>query len=194
MNNLDDLRAIWHTAKTDSLPTSKEMLKLVKKFRSQKLRNKWLVIIVSVLIAGLVLFVLCTTHFKLLSTYIGGGLAIASVLLLAATNIRSLKRFYELDNCSNLEFLAFIEQTRQNQIYYYKRTMVIIMVLYSAGWMLYMYEPVYKHPTWLFGVYFAMLIYLALMWFIVRPRFFKKNAAKLNEMRQRLESISQQLK
>lgn len=194
MNNLDDLKAIWHTAKTDRLPNSKEMLKLVKNFRSQKLRSKWLVIISSIALSCLFILILFFVHFKLITTYIGGGLVAVSGLFLATTNIRSLKRFYQLNDCSNLEFLAFIEQTRQNQLYYYKKTMVLILSLCSVGWILYMYEVTYKHPIWFFSVYITFMIYLGIMWFIVRPRSFKKDADKLNVMKQRLENISKQLK
>lgn len=195
MDNLDDLKAIWHTAKTDSLPSSKEMLQIIRKFRSQKLKSKWLVIICSCLLSLFIVIVLFIVHFHLASTYIGGGLMAASGLLLAATNIRSLKRFYQLEDCSNLEFLDFIEQTRQNQIYYYKKTQAVIILLCSAGLLLYIYEATTTgHPMWFIGIYLVSIGYLAVMWFIVRPHYFKKDQEKLNTTRQRLEKISNQLK
>jgi hypothetical protein len=194
MDNLDDLKALWRTAKTDSLPSSKEMRQLVSKFRHQKLRSKWLVIVSSCLLALVIISILIITDFKMATTYIGGGLMAISALLLAATNIKSLKRFYQLEDCSNLEFLAFIEQTRQNQIYYYKKTMGIIVSVCVVGWLLYFYEFAYQHPLWLTGIYASILVYLAIMWFVVRPRSFKKDQAKLNATQQRLENISNQLK
>ena len=194
MDNLDDLKAIWHTAKTDSLPSSNEMLRLIRKFRNQKLRSKWLSIITSLLISILITTVLFIVHFKLISTYIGGTLMVVSGLLLAASNIRSLKRFYQLEDCSNLEFLAFIEQTRKNQIRYYNRTMIWIVIICSIGWVLYLYEITYQNPMVCFAVYSVIFIYLAVMWFIVRPRSFKRDAEKLNSMQQRLEKILKQLK
>jgi len=194
MDNLDDLKAIWHTAKTDSLPSSNEMLRLIRKFRNQKLRSKWLSIITSLLISILITTVLFIVHFKLISTYIGGTLMVVSGLLLAASNIRSLKRFYQLEDCSNLEFLAFIEQTRKNQIRYYNRTMIWIVIICSIGWVLYLYEITYQNPMVCFAVYSVIFIYLAVMWFIVRPRSFKRDAEKLNSMQQRLEKILRQLK
>ena len=194
MDNLDDLKAIWHTAKTDSLPSSNEMLRLIRKFRNQKLRSKWLSIITSLLISMLITTVLFIVHFKMISTYIGGALMVVSGLLLAASNIRSLKRFYQLEDCSNLEFLAFIEQTRKNQIRYYNRTMIWIVIICSIGWVLYLYEITYRHPLICLVVYLAITIYLAVMWFVVRPRAFKRDAEKLNSMQQRLEKILRQLK
>jgi len=194
MDNLDDLKAIWHTAKTDALPSSQEMLQMIKKFRGQKLRNKWLMIALSLSLSIFLVSLLFTGHNKHYTTYIGGLLMALSAMLIAVTNLRSLKRFYQLDNCSNLEFVAFIEQTRQNQVYYYKKTMVVIYSLCLVGWMLFMYESLMKNPLWLVGTYSAFLIYMAVMWFIVRPRSFNKGAQKLKIMQQRLEGISNQLK
>jgi uncharacterized membrane protein YbhN (UPF0104 family) len=194
MDNLDDLKAIWHTAKTDTLPEPDEMRQMAKKFRSQKLKNKWRVIICSCLLSLLILIVLCTVHFHLASTYVGGGLMAASVLLLALTNIKSLGRFYQADDYSNLDFLKFIEQTRQNQIYYYKKTQAVILLLSASGLLLYLYELTIQHRWWFIGIYVVSIGYLAVMWFIVRPHYFKKNQEKLNATRQRLEKISNQLK
>jgi hypothetical protein len=194
MDNLDDLKAIWHSAKIDSLPSSKEMLQLIRKFRGHKLRSKWLIILLSLLLAFIIIGVLLTQDFKLMTTYLGGGMVSFSSLLLAATNIRSLKRFYQLDDSSNLEFLAFIEQTRHNQVFYYKKTMVVIVSLSYAGSLLYIYELIYKNPIVCVCIYTAVTIYMAIMWFVVRPRSFKRHAEKLNATRQRLEDILNQFK
>jgi Flp pilus assembly protein TadB len=194
MDNLDDLKALWQSAKTDSLPNSKAMLQIIRKFRSQKIRNKWIVILSSALLACVIVAALFNSNFKLLTTYLGGSLMALACVWMAVNNFRSLKRFNQLDNCSNVDFLDFIEQTRQNQIYYYKRTMGILVLLWSVGCLMYMYEASYKHSLGLIIFYSAFLVYVAVLWFFVRPRSLKKNAEKLNAMKAHLESISKQLK
>lgn len=194
MNNLDDMKSLWHTVPTDKLPSSNEMTKLIRKFRRQKLRSKWLVIISCFLLSLLLLAAMVITHFKMITTYVGGSLSVIASLLLAATNIRSLKRFYLLDDLDNLKFLEFIAQTRENQIHYYQRTMVIIISLAATGWILYMYELVYRYPIWSIVIYCIMTVYLGVLWFIVRPRAFKKDQEKINATRERVESILNQLK
>lgn len=193
MNSLDDMKALWHAAKTDTLPSSKEMLRLIRKFRSQKLRNKWLSILAAVAIGGMMVSVLIRHPFQFAATYIGGGLVIIACILLAATNIKSLKRFYQLEDSDNVNFLAFLAQTRKNQIRYYQKTMVQVVGLCAAGWVLYMYELLYRFPAWCIGIYALMTIYLAIMWFVVRPRSFKRDERKLNATRERVEQILKQL-
>jgi hypothetical protein len=194
MNNLDDMKSLWHTVATDKLPSSKEMLKLIRKFRRQKLRSKWLVIVSCFLLSCLVVSALLIVHFKMTTTYVGGTLVVIANLLLAATNIKSLKRFYHLDDHDNLKFLEFIAKTRENQIHYYQRTMVVIISISAGGWILYMYELLYRYSTWCIIIYFIMTVYLGVMWFIVRPRAFKKDQEKLNATRENVESILNQLK
>jgi hypothetical protein len=194
MNNLDDLKSLWHNVATDKLPSSKEMLRLIKKFRRQKLRSKWLTIVSCFLLSCLVIAIMSFVHFKMTTTYVGGTLVVIANLLLAATNIKSLKRFYNLDDHDNRKFLEFIAQTRENQIRYYQRTMVIIISLSAGGWILYMYELVYHYSIWCLIIYFIMTVYLGILWFIVRPRAFKKDQEKLDTTREKVESILNQLK
>lgn len=194
MDNLSDLRAIWHSANTDVLPSAEQMLQIVRKFRYEKLRNKWLTIVVSCLLSFLIVAVLISIPFKLITTYLGGCLVIASCLILAATNIRSLKRFYQLEDASNIDFLAFMARTRQNQLYYYKITQVIIMLLWSAGLLLYLYEAASRNGLWLAIIYSLSILYLLAIWFFVRPKVFKKQSERLKATTERIEHIARQLK
>ena len=193
MNNLDDLKAIWHSAQTDSLPTSDAMISMIKEFRTQKLRKKWMVIIASCLLFSLMISVLCTASFIVMTTYIGGGMIALSCLLLAIINVRSLKRFNQLGECSNLEFLSFVAQTRQNQIYYYKKTQVVLMLFSSLGLVLYLYETSLMSAIASLVIYALCVVYLIFMWLYVRPHYFRKNTEELNETISRLNNISKQL-
>lgn len=194
MNNLDDLKAIWHSAKTEDLPSSKEMMQLVRAFRYQKLRNKWIVISLSLVFACLIVAVLILAPFKMVSTYIGGCMMILSDLWICFSNIKSLKRFNQLEDCSNLEFLSFIEKTRQNQQYYYKNTMVKVVLLCSIGLAIYLFEPLHDNLFWLIGAYAGILVYFGLLWFVFRPRSYARNLKKLDAMTQHLNSMADQLK
>jgi len=192
MDNLDDLKALWLSAKTDSLPQPEEMLRMVKKFRDQRIRRKVIIIVIALLCAVIMFWGMLFDGFTMFTTYIGDVLMIISCIILVVTNLRSIKRFYQLKDCSNAEFVQFIERTRQNQIYFYKNTQVIAMSITSVGLMLYWYELVHRKPALTIIIYSATIIYLGVMWFVVRPRVFKKNARKLNEMLERLEKISKQ--
>jgi Flp pilus assembly protein TadB len=193
MDNLDDLKALWHTAKIDNLPTAQEVKQLSIKFRRQHVRKKRLIIIGAIITALLMIGVMLVYHARLTTTWIGEVLIIGSCVALVFDNNKAMRRFNELDDCSNKEFVAFIEKTRQNQIQYYKRKEYLIMLPACVGWLMYLYEVAMHWPGFSRWVYVGAVVYLLVIWFWVRPYYFKKNAKKLNTIEERLKNISKQL-
>ena len=193
MDNLNNLKAIWQAAKTDNLPTPAEMVKLAKKFRYQKLRNKVLSILVGAGAIVLMLAFLFNTPGLAITTIAGMIFTLIACVILIYTNARSIKRFVDLKDYSNKEFIQFLEQTRRNQLYYYKYTQVMGLVSSSTGLLLFLYEFVQKNTT------IAALFYtIAGGWtifscFYLRPRNFKKQSIKLNNMLASLKKIDDQL-
>ncbi len=190
---MNDIKAIWLTAKTERLSTSVEVVKLAKKFRRQRLLKKAMVIVMAFVAALLLATVMVVYKSTLVSTRLGELLLLAACAVLATTNIRSIRRFYKPQVLSNKEFLQFLEQTRQNQISYYRKTQVVGLLLCSAGLLLYLYEFVYQNRLLLLSVYTATVAYLLFLWLFLRPRLFRKGANELKETRERLEEISDQL-
>src|ERR1700757_1190433 len=176
MDNLNDLKQLWQTADTGSLPNSAQMMQMVKKFRSQKLGKKLRVIVIAILLTAVMLTVMFFYSSSLIITRMGEVLMIAACGVLIFTNMRSMRRFYNLNDCSNKEFIEFLEQTRLNQVYYYKKTQVVGLLLSSAGLLLYLYEFV-RRDVWLFIITYTLsAAYISVLWFVVRPRIFKRES------------------
>ena len=194
MDNLNDLKAIWLTAKTDSLPDSTEMVRVIRQFRNQKLRK--LVILISVAVLAVIFMIVAYRFYnsKMLITQTGEVCLILSVVILIATNINSLIRFRKLYDCSNADFLKFLENTRARQLFYYKKTQVVCMTLYSAGILLYLYELVCKSLWPCIVGYLLTILFLAYFWLIERPRKFKKQDVRMKAMIDRTAALSRQLK
>ncbi len=193
MDNLNDLKQLWQTADTGNLPGSAEILRMVKQFRNKKLSKKFRIIGMAFLSAAVMGFAMFFAHPKMLTTYLGTGLLIAACGVMIFTNVRSLKRFYRLDDCSNKEFIEFLEQTRLNQIYFYKKTQVAGLTLSSTGLLLYLYEMVHNNLVTLLLTYGLALVYITILIFVVRPRRFKKEAKKLSDTIDRLQTLSKQI-
>ncbi|GAB3915535.1 hypothetical protein [Mucilaginibacter boryungensis] len=194
MDNLNELKTIWQTAKADDLPSAAEMLRIVKQFRNRKLRNKTWAIVVGVIGIIVSITIVSITPHLMLSTKAGVACTIAACVVLATTNIRSIKRFIDLKDCSNLEFISFLEQTRRNQLYYHQKTQVTGMILSFAGMLLYLYEFVHKSPILTLVFYTLAISWILFMWFYKRPRDFKKQSEKLNGTIKKFEKITDQIK
>jgi len=194
MDNLNDLKAIWLTANTDSLPASGEMLRMAKKFRNGKIRHKLIMIFIAVLLAAVMIFGAINNGLTMVSSWIGEACLIVTCMLLAFTNIRSIRRFIDFKDSTNKEFIEFMEQTRRNQLYYYQKTQVAGMGISSIGLLLYFYEIVYRDTVVFIITYSIAFLYLAFMWFYIRPRNFKRQNLKMDETVRKLHDISNQIK
>ena len=193
MDNLNDLKAIWLTAKTDSLPDSHEMVQIVRKFRNKKLLKITALVVAAIVLVAIMIWVVFVYKSTMLSTRLGEAFIIIAGIILIATNLNSLLRFYKLKECSNKEFIQFLEQTRLRQQFYYRRTQVVAMLFCATGLLVYLYEGVYKNTTLFIASYAATIGYLIVLWFIVRPRVFKKEERKINEQIEKLHNISKQI-
>lgn len=193
MDNLNDLKAIWLTAKTDDLPKSKEMLRIVKKFRNDRLRKKLLIIFVALFVIAMMVVTIIIVRSTMITTILGEAFTIIAAGILIFTNTRSMKRFIDLKDCNNKEFIEFLEQTRRNQVFYYKKTQVAGMLLSTVGLFLYIYEQVYRNLTATITIYSITIIWTLFLWLYLRPRNFKKQALKLNTTMEKLRKISDQI-
>ena len=193
MDNLNDLKAIWLTAKTDSLPDSHEMVQIVRKFRNKKLLKISAMVSASVFFTVVMIWVVFVYKSVMVTTRIGEVFMLVACLILIITNLNSLLRFYKLKECSNKEFIGFLEQTRIRQQFYYQKTQVVAMIFCFTGLTVYIYEGVYKNMTLCIGVYAGTLIYFAIIWFVVRPRVFKKSGKKIVAQIEKLQNISKQI-
>lgn len=192
MDNLNDIKAIWHTAKLDGLPDSEEMISIIKAYRSKTLKKLLFIILSAFSMVLLILFAGYVYQFKYLSSKIGESLIIFSGLILIATNLNSLNRFYKLKVCSNKEYLVFLEQTRLRQLFYFKYTQVAGLAFSFTGLILYLYELVYKNMVFMSVSYLLLMIYFAAIFFYFRPKTHKKGAAKLNAELEQARRISKQ--
>ena len=192
MENLNDIQQIWKSVQTGHLPTAHEMVRAARQFRDKGLIRKKILISAGILLAAYMVVLMFIYHSLLISTRIGEVLILCGALILAWTNIRSIGRFYHFDHYSNKEFIYFLEKTRQNQIRYYRKTQVAGLTVCSAGLICYIYELVYHDRLLVTVVYSVVLIYLLFVWFIIRPRAFKKDQEKLQATIERLKKIRKQ--
>ena len=193
MDNLNDLKKIWLTADITSLPNSNEIMRMSKKFRDQKLIKKAALIAAAILLTVLMIAVVFIYKSTMLTTRIGEGCMIIAGSILIYTNTNSIGRFYRFKDYNNKEFIKFLEQTRVNQLFYHKKTQVAGLAFCSAGLLLYIFEFVHEHPLLAIIAYSFTVLYILVLWLIVRPRAFRKQTSKLNETINKLEKLSNQL-
>jgi len=194
MNDLNELKAIWHSAKTDELPDAAGMLQIIKKYHTGKLIKNSFRLLFAVAMVGMMIWAIFDSPGVVLPTRIGQVLILLAGLVLVISTSSSVVRFYRYNAVSNKDYIQFLERTRARQLFYYQKTQVVVLVLSCTGLLLHFYEAYHskKFVTFLI-VYTSTLVFMFIMWFYVRPRIFGKQSKKLNEMINRLHDISKQL-
>lgn len=193
MDNLNDLKKIWHTANTDGLPNSNEIMRMAKKFRNQKLIKKVALIVTALILNVFMIIVIFSYKSTMVTTWLGEGCILLAGSILLYTNINSIGRFYRFKDYANKEFIQFLEQTRLNQVNFYRKTQAIALTIASAGLLLYPYESVHKDKTLFIATYTFMVIYIAIIWLVIRPRTYKKGRKKLEETIEKMDRLTKQL-
>lgn len=193
MDNLNDIKKIWHTANTAALPGVDKIRSVIKKHRRNKLLKLTAVIITALFLIAVMVTVMFNYKSAMISTRVGEVCIMAACLILLIANARSLKRFYRYNDYSNKEFIAFLEETRVRRSNYYKRTQVVGLAIASAGLLLYIYEEARRHDLWVgLTAYSVAIAYMLIIWLVIRPRAFKRQNRKLDETIKKLNALSKQ--
>jgi len=192
MDNLTDLKKLWLSADTGNLPRTSEMMRVISKYRSSKLMKKAALIASAIFLTAVMVAVVFNYKSVMVSTRVGEALIIAAGIMLVVTNIRSLGRLYRVKDHTNKEFIEYLGQVQRNRINYYKKTQVVGLVLTFTGLLLYIYEGVHKNLVLCIVAYSFIVAYLVVVWFIIRPWAYKRQAKKLEETIKKMESIAKQ--
>ena len=184
MDNFDDIKGLWQSAGAADLPEPGEIRDKVRRYRRRMLWRKGslmtLAVLASVMLA-LLLFVSPQPPVR----YAANGVFLCSWLFLLVSGFRSFRRAQRVKDQDNKAFLRYLEEGQAGRIRYYKYTLPVILSFNSAALLLYT-------PLSMAG-YAVLIAYLLLLWFVVRPRQFKKKQRHYEALREKLERISQQL-
>jgi len=194
MDNLNELKEIWLTAKTKTLPDAAEIVETIKNYRLKEIVK---IISFSLFTLGLLatmIWVLIDYKSQLITTRAGEVFILIGIFILLTMNAKALKRSFSLNNYSNEAFLTYLKKEQLKLIDYQKRTQKAGFIIASSGLLLYIYEGVRHSISILIISYIVVSLWIAISWFIIRPYSLKRKTQKLLEKIATLEKISSQLK
>lgn len=188
-----DFGSLWK--KQEVPPADREqLLKGIRKLRRASL-NKTLFLNIS-LSATAVAIVLIVAYFKPQLGLTKAGIVLIlgsfSLPLTAANRIAPLYRSLK-DTVSNTDYLNTLRRIKQREQLLQTRTMLWYFILLSSGIFLYMYEYARRmEPLWAFTAYGSVVLWIALNWWVMRPRTIKKNNRRLDALLKQLSDQDDQ--
>ncbi|RZJ33820.1 MAG: hypothetical protein EOO51_12335 [Flavobacterium sp.] len=188
MKEADNLEMIWRATAVATLPDPSSMAAAARSYRNNGLLKKVLLVIAAIIASVLEGFVLYIADSNLMRA--GAVLGLLACVVLGWTNVRSMSRFIASGIFDNTAFIAFLEQSYRNRLYYYRRTQPLGFGLCAASLFAFSFDAVTKGAWLTEWLYAGVLIFLAVMWLFVRPRTFKRKAAKLQRQIEDLKNLN----
>ena len=192
MDNLDNIRSLWVSARTSMLPEPDAVILAAKKYKNAALFRTVRLLAYAFILTLLLIILWCYTNPKMISTSLGEGFLLLAILILIGTNLNTLHRFYYTRDLNNTEFIAFLKKTHERQLFYHSRTQVLGLCCTTVGILLYLFETANQHAAGL-ALYIAVLIFLIILWLFIRPAVFKKQSAKLQLLIKQMENLASQI-
>lgn len=193
MDSFNDLQEIWHKANITALPGADEMVRATRKYSRRMLLKKVSLVALGLALAAGMVGVAILYKSVMLTTRIGECGILAACLVFVWANTGSVARAYRLKDYSNKDFISYLEQLPVKRLRYYRGTQVLGLSLASAGLALYFFEPFHSDVRLSVTAYSLLAVYVLLMWFVVRPRAFRRQQRKLEETINRMQRLANQL-
>lgn len=194
-NSNIDFSNLWKQQKVGQ-PNRKELEHKLNQFRKSGIRKLIVSNILLLSTSGFIIYIWIYYQPQYLSSKIGIVLVILAMAIFLFAYNKLFSIFNRIDSSlTNKEYLKNLMLLKTKQKHIQTTMSSLYFMMLSLGLCLYMYE--YTSRMTLFWAVFAYGITLAWIgfnWFYIRPKTIKKQQAKLNELIDKVEKVSKQLR
>lgn len=190
-----DFKNIWKQ-QTSNKPNMEELLGKLKKFKNENLRRLITTNLLLIATCIGIAFVWYRYQPELATTKIGIVLVILAMVVFLLAYNKMFMIFYKIDSTqSNSEYLQNLYLVKSKQKFMQTTMLNIYFIMLFTGLILYMYEYTSKMAaTSPVIAYVAVLTWVGINWFYLRPKTIKKQEAKINGLINKFEELNNQLK
>jgi len=189
-----NFRDIWNNKNAD-IPNIQQIKTTAEKYRKKQLSGTVLMMICFLATAFGMIFIWNVINFKMFTTSLGIILiliALALFIYLSYQNVNVIRTINP--SISNQEYLSSLKKLQRQQLYMQTKGISIYYILLCAGFAFYFYEFVlFMSTTVAFLAYGSTFLWLAIVWFFLRPRQIRKQNQKISKIIDSLETIEKDL-
>ena len=189
-----NIKELW---KKQAVPPANqaEMLKKIRRFRKNGLKKSVFLHVVLLLTIVFMIFIWIYFNPDLLSTKIGIVIGILPMCIVVVFNRKMISLYKALDQKqTNRDYLNNLLVLKEKENFMQTKVMGLYVILLSVGIVLYMYEYTLGW-TLAFRImaYFALCLWGAVNWFVLRPVVSGRNQRKLDTLIKQVERIKSQM-
>ncbi|UZJ63694.1 hypothetical protein OKW96_14780 [Sphingobacterium sp. KU25419] len=185
---------IWNNKNAD-IPNIQEIKATAEKYRKKQLSSTILLMLWLMATAFGIIFIWNVINFKMVTTSLGIILiliALTFYIYLFFQNINVIRKINP--SISNQEYLSSLKKLQRQRLYMQAKGISIYYILLSAGFAFYFYEfALYMSTMAAILAYGLTFLWLAIVWFFLRPRQIRKQNQKILKIIDSLETIEKDL-
>lgn len=194
MNSNTDFKSLWQGLATGPVPPVETIIAEAKKVLQQAKRKLLVTNITLALTAAFIVILFFNIEIKMMTTRLGILLVVLSIVAyLAVYNKLLVNLFKPMQEMDSKAYLDKLIAANKKQQFLQRTALSVYYLCLSVAICLYMIEYTAKMPLWA-GIltYVVTLAWIAISWFIIRPRTIRKQQAALDTVISKLETISEQ--
>lgn len=194
MDTDKDFKELWNKQPVPAMDRS-EVLKKTDHYKRAELKKKTVLNILLLLIVLFIFIIGFCCNSLVVTTKAGIILSVLPILMAVFFNSKMIPLYKVCDESqSNLDYLNNLLLIKKREKTMQTRVMGFYFILLSIGIGLYMYEFTFmKSVTWGTIAYVIWVLWVALNWFIFRPKVIKKNNLRITILIQQLEKLQSQI-
>ncbi|OHX67424.1 hypothetical protein [Flammeovirga pacifica] len=178
-----DLKNLWQQ-QSSSQPSIEEVLQKAKSYKKKSLQSIIVSYFTAIGIIGYLLFIGFYYNPELVLTKIGIGLAIIGTLvfLISSNTLHKLINSIQFDE-NTRNYIKKLKAIKEQQRKIQTTTISSYFILFSAGMGIYSFELlVALNPNYSIPFAIGTVIWIAINWFVFRPKVIKKQTAKIDTL------------
>jgi len=125
MDNFNHVKEVWMQTDVSALPASENVIKTIKKIRIKSILKSASLIVATAALMSVMVYVVLFYKSTMITTRIGEACFLIAMFILLNTSARSLKRISARRNSSNNDFITYLKDEQQRQIYFFRKTQII---------------------------------------------------------------------
>ena len=193
MENFDNIKNIWNSEKAENIPQLSEINHEMLKYKAKTKQSLHFWFYLLLLSAALMFCVLVFNKTEMVSTIVGEIMIILTISYVIYNYIKIIVQKRVNDIISNNDYLSLLKQEKINDLRLKKKSQAISFLLLFLSYGIFLHEIISESTKTLVIGYSIYMAIMAVLWFIYKPYWDKKQKKANQILIDKIENLKNQI-
>ena len=193
MENFDNIKNIWNSEKAENIPQLSEINHEMLKYKAKTKQSLHFWFYLLLLSAALMFCVLVFNKTEMVSTIVGEIMIILTISYVIYNYIKIIVQIRVNDIISNNDYLSLLKQEKINDLRLKKKSQAISFLLLFLSYGIFLHEIISESTKTLVIGYSIYISIMAVLWFIYKPYWDKKQKKANQILIDKIENLKNQI-